>query len=435
MAENSPAQVLLNEFKTAIENDARATVAHLLSSTDACRQYLNQGLFSGQKPPLAAAHSRAMIDLLLQHGADPDKVSQWWASGFGLQDIPPDIGAYLVQSGARLTPHAAAGLGLVEDLHALIDQNPDHLEAKGGDGCTPLHFATSLPVARLLAARGAALDARDEDHLSTPAQWRISDAPEVTRFLLNQGARADIFMAAAFGDLDLAQQLIDADPACTTYFIGNNEGPFPGIGFQNRGGHIYQWSLGFNQTPHEVALQRGHGDLFQLLLARTPPKHQLLVACLVDDRDLALRLASENPDLLTQMEGEDLTLLAKLCWETNQNIAAVRLLLELGFPVDCPESNHGYSALHNAAWCGNLELVNLLLDYGHPVALRDPAFNGNPIGWACHSCLEAKRHPEENFPPVIARLLEAGTPCDRTSYPTGNADIDALLERHFEESG
>ena len=164
----------------------------MLSATDACRQYLNQGLFSGQKPPLAAARSRAMIDLLLQHGADPDKVSQWWASGFDLHDIPPDIGAYLVQSGARLTPHAAAGLGLVEHLRTLIDQNPDHLEAKGGDGCTPLHFATSVPVARLLATRGAALNPRDEDHFSTPAQWLISDAPEVTHFLLDQGARGDI---------------------------------------------------------------------------------------------------------------------------------------------------------------------------------------------------------------------------------------------------
>ena len=227
--------------------------------------------------------------------------------------MPPDIGAYLVQSGARLTPHAAAGLDQVEHLRTLINQNPDHLEAKGGDGCTPLHFATRVPVARLLAARGAALDPRDEDHFSTPAQWCLSDAPEVTHFLLDQGARADIFMAAAFGDLVLAQQLIDADPACTTYFIGNNEGPFPGIGFQNRGGHIYQWSLGFNQTPHEVALQRGHRELYQLLLAQTPPKHQLLVACLVGDRDLALRLAAENPDFLTQMEGEDLTLLAKFC--------------------------------------------------------------------------------------------------------------------------
>ena len=76
MEENSPAQLLIDQFKTAIENDARTTVAHLLSATGACRQYLNQGLFSGQKPPLAAARSREMIALLLQHGADPDKVSQ-----------------------------------------------------------------------------------------------------------------------------------------------------------------------------------------------------------------------------------------------------------------------------------------------------------------------------------------------------------------------
>ena len=55
-------------------------------------------------------------------------------------------------------------------------------------------------IAGMLLEHGARIDARDEDHDSTPAQWLIGEAPEVTRFLLDRGAAPDIFMAAALGE-------------------------------------------------------------------------------------------------------------------------------------------------------------------------------------------------------------------------------------------
>ena len=67
-------------------------------------------------------------------------------------------------------------------------------------------------VAELLLDHGARIEARDEDHDSTPAQWRIGEAPEVTRFLLERGATADIFLAAALGDLALAEKLVSGGP-------------------------------------------------------------------------------------------------------------------------------------------------------------------------------------------------------------------------------
>lgn len=67
------------------------------------------------------------------------------------------------------------------------------------DNCTPLHFARDVETAQLLLTHGARIDARDQDHSSTPAQWLIGDAPEVSRFLLTQGATPDIFLAAALG--------------------------------------------------------------------------------------------------------------------------------------------------------------------------------------------------------------------------------------------
>ena len=86
--------------------------------------------------------------------------------------------------------------------------------AKGIDRRTPLHCAGTVAVAALLLDHGARIDARDEDHDSTPAQWRIGESPDIARFLLDRGAKADIFLAAALGDLALAKSLITADRGC-----------------------------------------------------------------------------------------------------------------------------------------------------------------------------------------------------------------------------
>jgi hypothetical protein len=376
----------------------------------------------------ASVRSVGMADLLLENGLTVALVSAWWAPGFGLNRLPSEVAEHLVQRGAVLSPHAASALGLVERLRDLLDRQPDLVHAKGGDGCRPLHFSRNVATARRLLERGADLDPRDDDHDSTPAQWRIGDAPEVSRFLLEHGAGADLFLAAGLGDLGLAERLVREDPACTTHRIGNNRGPFPGIGSRGRGGSIYQWTLGFNQSAQEIAHRRGHRRLYEFLMAHTPPRHQLLVACALEDRSLAESLVARTPGLVDGLDAEDRTLLAKYCWETNLRIEAVRLMLDLDFPVDVPESNHGFMPLHNAAWCGDAPLVELLLRHGHPLDRRDPAYNATALGYAIHSGVTARRHPEGDFPAVVRLLLEAGVPLDPHQYPSGDPRIDTVIE-------
>ena len=62
--------------------------------------------------------------------------------------------------------------------------------------------------------------------------------------------------------------------------------------------------------------------------------------------------------------------------------AAVRLLASLGFDVNALRRT---SALHEAAWRGNLELVTSLLDLGADPGLLDTAFHATPLGWARHN--------------------------------------------------
>src|SRR4051794_15513023 len=116
--------------------------------------------------------------------------------------------------------HEAAQAGLAGKLAEMLGSDPSLIDAKGIDARTPLHCAGTVAVAALLLDHGARIDARDEDHDSTPAQWRIGESPQVARFLLQRGAKPDIFLAAALGDLPLAQKLVSEDRACLSHRIG-----------------------------------------------------------------------------------------------------------------------------------------------------------------------------------------------------------------------
>lgn len=307
--------------------------------------------------------------------------------------------------------HDAVTAGDIAQVTRLIDGDLRQIHAKGMDGCTPLHFARSPEMARLLLDRGANIDARDDDHNSTPAQWRIGDSPAVARFLLDNGAQPDIFLAAALGDHALAGRLIEANPACLAQRIGRLP-DFPPIGFQGRGGTILQWSLAFNSYPHQIAVQKGHANLFEFLYERSDVQTRLLVDCLLARRPQAEALAAAHPEIVPNLANAERELVARYCWETNTNLEAVRLMLDVGFPVAHPERSHGYTPLHNAAWSGSADLVDLLIARGHPVDIRDPRFNATPLGYAVHDCLVAKRHPEGQFKRVIQSLLAAGSPPD-----------------------
>ena len=422
-------------LRDAVLADDSQDVDRLLVQSSELTARLNEGLFDWNMPPLAAAKSVEVADVLMRHGAELGVVSDWWRPGFGVGQVEPATARYLAAKGAQLSAHAAAGMGLIDELSAMLADDATLATAKGGDGCHPLHFCTRRESVELLLEHGADVDARDDDHQSTPAQWRIGDSPETVQLLLQRGATPDIFMATALGDLQLARKIVGADPDCTSYRIGNNRGPFPGIGFQGRGGTIYQWSLGFNLSPHEVALKRGHRDVYEFLLDKTEPRAKFLVGCTSANRALAESVAADHPQIVRTLDEEDHALLAKFCWETNKNIETVRLMLDLGFPVDQPEPNHGFMALHNAAWCGDPDLVRLLLDRGHPPDSRDPDYGSTPIGWAVHSCLEAKRHPEGKFAEVVELLLLSGTPFDAQHYPVGHKGIDAVIRKHLRLEG
>jgi Ankyrin repeats (many copies)/Ankyrin repeat len=319
---------------------------------------------------------------------------------------------------------------LTDKLAEMLAADPSLVDAKGMDARTPLHCAGTVAVASLLLEHGARIDARDEDHDSTPAQWRIGEAPDVSRFLLGRGAKADIFLAAALGEVSLAERLVAEDRGCLSHRIGKAP-EFPPLGHLRRGGTIYQWTLRFNSYPQQVALMKGHQPMFDFLYAASDSTTRLLVNCVLARRVEAEAIAKEHPDIVPGLPDVDRELVAKYCWETNTNYEAVKLMLDLGFPVAHPEHSHGYSPLHNAAWAGSGDLVELLIARGHPVDIRDPGYHATPLGYALHDCLVTKRHPEGEFARVVKALLEAGSPMEDVEYPTGDAAVDEVLRAYI----
>ncbi len=156
-----------------------------------------------------------MLDVLLAAGADINAKSRWWAGGFGiLHSADPGLATYAIERGAGVDVHAAARLGMRDRLGELIEADAELVHSRGGDGQTPLHFACSVEIAHYLLDHGAAIDARDVDHESTPGQYMLDTRQDVARFLVTRGCQTDLLMAAALGDLALTRKHLDADPAC-----------------------------------------------------------------------------------------------------------------------------------------------------------------------------------------------------------------------------
>src|SRR5438105_3793725 len=285
---------------TAIRSNQPAQVARVLERhPELAGQRLDEplpGAPFGTTPLLAAVAqaNREIIALLLQRGADINQRSHWWAGGFGVLDDDRGLAGFLIERGAIVDAHAAARLGMLERLRELIASDPAMVHARGGDGQTPLHLASTCEIAALLLEHGAELDALDVDHESTPAQYLVRDHQPVARDLVRRGCRTDILMCAALGDLEGVRRHLATNPHSIHTAV--NESWFPKRD-PRAGGTIYLWKLGHDKTAHLVAREFGHEDIFQLLMEHTPPELELALACELGDEPAFRRLLAQRPDL------------------------------------------------------------------------------------------------------------------------------------------
>jgi hypothetical protein len=408
-----PAETL----KLAVCDSDAQGVEEVLSRYPELRAIIDEplpGYGFGQHAIFAAVQRSdlATIDILLRFGANIKKRTEWWAGGFGvLDDCHPSLADFLIERGAELDAHSAARLGRIEELQKYVAVDPAVVHARGGDGQTPLHFASTVAVAQVLLKAGADMDALDVDHESTPAQYMLRveqkrhyprDRQDIARYLIGQGCKTDLLMAAALGDLGLVRDQLERDAGCIYMRVSNEWFPMRDA---RAGGTIYIWQLGRNRTAHTVAREFGHETMFDFLLAHTPEDLKMTLACELGDADTFRRTLANKPDFVSTLSDDMLRKLPDAA--QSNNAQAVRMMLEASWPVDTP-GEMGATALHWAAFNGNPEMTSDILRFRPALELKSAEYSGSALSWAVYASGNGWRRDTGDFVTTVRLLLQAG---------------------------
>lgn len=413
-----PMELLAGAIKRGDASGARRVLADHAELKARLDEPMPGGSFGGTALLTSADDgNRELVDLLLESGADINQKSHWWAGGFGVLDNEGPLVTYLIERGARVDAYAAARHGMMDTLMAQVAEDPNAVHQRGGDGQTPLHVAKNVQVAKYLLDHGADIDALDVDHESTPAMYLVRERPEVARYLVSRGARSDILLAAALGDLELVKRHLDSNPASLRLTVSGADFPMRG---GRAGGTIYIWTLGQYKTAHTVARDFGQEPVFRFLMDRSPDELKLAAACEVGDEPVISELLARRPGLagaLGEPERRKLVDVAR-----DENIAAVRRMLRAGWPLDV-RGDTGGTALHWAAWHGNTELVREILAYRPDLELRDSVHGGTALGWALHGSENGWRCKTGDYAGTVTLLIQAGA-----KVPDGAEGSAAVME-------
>jgi Ankyrin repeat len=429
----------VEQFVAALYHGDVERVRGLLEAHQDVRDAVNAPIcWFDSSPATAAKKNLPLLDALLEYGADLNLKSEWWAGGFGILegDLTPEEAAPLIERGAIVDVHAAAHLGMLDRIEELIGSDPALVHARGGDGKTPLHWASTVEVARFLLERGADIDARDVDHESTPAQYLVRDAPAVARLLVERGAWFDIFLAVGLRDPELVERCLRDDPEALDhrtwqgkYTVAHNgERAATPEEIGDRRGDVYRWIFGHNVSALDVAIELGYEDIAELLLQHATPVQRLLAACAGGDRRAATAVVESHPDVVAGLSRDQQRLIADRAHANDT--AAVRLMLELGFDP-LARGVDDWEPIRWAAFHGNAELVRLLLPHDPPLGVPDASYGGTPLGQSLYGSLHGWHCHTGDFATTVRLLLEAGERPDPSQVPIGRDDVDEVLRRQL----
>jgi ankyrin repeat protein len=290
-----------------------------------------------ESPPARDAVEAAR--LLLRHGADAHFYIDGNTNGWGGWRWTTLTGVIGEGESGRINqpPHPRAR----QLAELLLDAGADPNDSQGLYNC---HFSPSNEWIELLLSRGLTADA--------PANPDNPAEESTLNFLLSQAVQAGLAGRVRL----LLEHGADA------------------------GGRDNRYT---RRTYVANAVLAGHGDVLDLLVAHGAPRpnvsmaDRFRMAVVSSDAGEARRLLSEDAGLSRQP-----ALLVRL--GQSNRLDAARLLLDLGTDPNAMTMN-GRGALHEAAWAGHREMIELLMDRGARLDVRSRAHGGTPAGYTHHA--------------------------------------------------
>jgi ankyrin repeat protein len=154
---------------------------------------------------------------------------------------------------------------------------------------------------------------------------------------------------------------------------------------------------------------------------------RLIGACMRGDRAEVQRLAAEAGDLTAGLSVDDAAFLVHAAGRAPT--VSIELLLSAGWPVGSRD-DLGETALHNAAYQGNVETVRLLLDHGGAVDARDERFDSTPLTFATVGSRERQNDADTagDWIATVRTLIDAGATRDGVWLSGDKAPSDEIAE-------
>lgn len=332
--------------------------------------------------------------------------------------------------------------GFTEIVDMLLAAGADVHSREAASGSIALHWAAEgghPRIVRTLVERGSELEARDLWYDLTPLGWATvvvwspqyhEDRAATSVFLLDAGARLDVFSAIALRRPEAVRAISAAEPDALTRRLGPVADAMTPL-------HLAV----AQRQPETAALlldlgadleARTASGLTPLALAMSDPANSAVAALLRErgasddvsaavatadseavashlaagtvDRDLAtallftaVRIGKAEPvELLVRHGADPNARSTRLILEvptaaTPLHVAAMygragsaRALLEAGAHPGAGAEDGIATPLHLAAGGGHVETVRTLLAGGADPAARDGSFGATPLGWAEH---------------------------------------------------
>jgi ankyrin repeat protein len=248
---------------------------------------------------------------------------------------------------------------------------------------------TSLDLARLLLDRGA--EANDSQALYELSS--AEDDPEPLQLLFAHG------LGTGTGGVWHAR-LAPAHPA-PAQLVEDELVKAGAAGWPRRARLILDHGVDVNglgtshpifggYTAYELAVLSGSTDVVNVLEAAgaaavpADPVLEFLGACMRADRTAIERLRRQDPAVVGQAIARRPHQISAAA--DKDRFDAVVLMADLGFDVNAADRYpHQQTALHGAAFNGNLAMVEFLMARGADPSVKDCSFHSTPLGWAEHN--------------------------------------------------